>query len=201
MLAKAFIRVLAAMVAATITVSALAQNDPLRNSDPVRIPKGETEIQYRKPEEIPRQLRAAIGVRCNYRSRLAELPIRIVRPDTNGQLIALVPCDGAVINSISFVIGRRWLPSPISFTVKADSGGFGITRTPGYLEWHAGSKSLTATQFTDIAPGHEWRHTYRYVRDDFPFVLTRIEYRLKRFGHPDQPWISYWEGPKWKITK
>jgi hypothetical protein len=96
--------------------SALAQGDPRRHDDPIIIPKDKTEIQYRKPEDIPRQLRAAIGERCNYKSRLADLPIRIVRPDTNGQLIALV-------------------------------------------------------------------------------------YRLKRFGYPDQPWISYWETPKWNDLK
>jgi hypothetical protein len=198
---KAFTYGLIAIAALVIASSALAQGDPRRGNDPIVIPKGKAEIQYRKPENVPRQLRTAVARQCDYKSRLDEFPIRVVRPVSNGRLIALVPCGGIAVNSMAFAIGRWWTPSPISFVVKTNPNGFGITRAPGYLEWYTASKTLTATQFTDMAPSHEWRHTYRYVGHNFPFVLAKIEYCLKLFGAPDQPWISYWEAPTWGTPK
>jgi hypothetical protein len=197
--AKAIANSLMAIVVVTIAVSAFAQTDPRRDNDRIVIPKGETEIQYRKPGDVPRQIGAAIGAACDYKSRIGELPIRIVR--LGSKQIALVPCSGIVVNSIAFTIERGWKPSPIYFVVRSPPNGFGSTRTPGFLEWHQDTQTFTATEFTDVTPGREWRHIYRYSSDEFPFVLTRIEHRSKSFGSPDQPWVSYWESPSWSQPK
>lgn len=193
--------VCALLMCATMASNAFAQAGPRTDFDPVIIPDGVTEIRYRKSEEIPRQLRNAIGPSCHYLSRLDDLSIRVVRPVRGGPLIALVPCDGMITRSIAFSMSRSTAPKAIEFVVGASPEGFGVTDDPGYLEWHSETQTLTATQFTDVTPGLELRHTYRHVGGIFPFVLIGIESRPKSFGSPDQPWTPNWEAPNWGKPK
>lgn len=168
------------VLSAAVAFSAFAQND-------VR--------DIRKLDDMPAALGQAIGRECDYTSRLAEIPIRIIRPAPNQRLVALVPCSSIVMRGIAFVLART--PVPIDFAVKEGRTGFGVTRMPGYLEWDADTQTLTARMSTDMIGDHEWRHTYRPAGSDSPFLLTRVEHRLQLGDRGDQRWHPYWQATEW----
>jgi hypothetical protein len=207
MQSKAIHCIVPMIMAVALTMSALGQDDPRRNNDPIMIPKGETELQYRRPEDLPRQLRAALHrSRCSYQPA-ADLPLRIVKPDPNREsLVALVPCWGIVMQGAAFTIGRYWEPSPVSFAVMGYPDGFAASRHPGYLEWHADKGILTATQGTDLKScrGRDaLRYTYRSIDSiESPFVLTKIERHLDECNTISaEPWSTFWETPNWVESK
>ena len=189
--------------------SASKPDDPGPGTDPITLPRGQSELQFRRPGEIPRQLRRAISP-CGYEHWLPDVPVKIIRPDADrDRLIAIAPCGSMIAHGTAFTIGQFWEPLPISFTVAASPTGFGITRYPGLLEWHADTRTLTATQFNDVCPYVQVRHTYRYEANDspfyepndFPFILIRIEYRPNNCDPGDDPWLLKWEAPRWDDSK
>lgn len=183
-----------------------AQDDPRRDSDPIVVPEGQTEVEYSRVEELPRQLQRALYSRCG-RDQLAWLkdyPARLVKPRPSNRIIALVPCGRINIGGLAFAFARRWEPIPIPFTIMAYPTGFTTSENPGFLEWHAESLVLTATRGSDVIDcryPNRWRHTYAYVdydRAESPFALTKVEAMADLCGpNGTDVSVTLWETPVW----
>ncbi|RDV03344.1 hypothetical protein [Undibacter mobilis] len=182
-------------VAAILPAS--AQSSSRGNRDHIVFPPDRDEIEYRKTDEIPRQLRAVIGRECNYAFWLKDIPIKIVRPAPKGRAIAMVPCGNIIPRSMAFTDLTSHTPRSMAFAVKVAPNGFGVSDLPGYLEWDSGTQTMTATAGTDMIGSTEWRYSYRYshIEGHSAFVLTRIEHR--KTGHPLSNWLPYWEASVW----
>jgi len=180
--------------------SAPEVDDPGPGYDPIMIPPGQSELQFERLGDVPRQLRR---VGCRAEGLQLSFPVRIIRPD-RGRLVALVPCLSMPSReSLAFTIGSNWEPAPIDFPVMAPRDGFGTTKYPGYLEWHPHTQTLTATQSDDACPILQVRHVYRYQPGSAPnpFILTKIEYRPDVCFELNDPWLLKWEAPRWDASK
>src|ERR1700751_1401455 len=102
-----------------------AQDNPRRDLDPIIIPEGQTEVEYSRAEDMPRQLQKAFFDKCGREQSeyLKNFPARIIKPKPKSRIIALVPCGRIMIGGRAFVFDRGQ-PVPISFTVISPSRGF-----------------------------------------------------------------------------
>jgi len=169
------------------------------HNDRIVIPPNRSELTYRDPAALPRQLRAALAG-CAYQAWLADFPLRVLKPDPDDvRLLAIAPCgEGELVASAAFLIGLWGEVTPVSFATTANPAGFTTTRQPGILAWDAETRTLIASRATDACPDREIRWFYRYRPGDRPFALTRIEYRPKTCGLDPGPWRLYWQAPDWQ---
>lgn len=189
-------RTLAALLLACFAATATAQ-EPVGGSDRVIVPRGEV-VRIAEPANIPRPLQAALAkVHCGHADWLAQIPITIFRPTERAAPVALVPCGRIVARSRAYVFDRKGQElRPLGFVVFADPAGFAVSLTPGWLQWDAQAKTLTALQATDICPSKAIRLTYRFTeaRHEEEWRLTKAERGDKACGRlePDG-WQVIWE--------
>jgi hypothetical protein len=204
MLRKALVALMITLLTAgALSRPSLAQDASQPQTDRIIVPQGETELRFDNIERVPRQLLAAIR-RTGYRVEdwLPHIPVRIIGLAPRAPLIALVPCGSIVAFSEAFLLGRGWQGEPrlLSFPVIAFPSGFGVTTLPGFLEWNGETKTMTATQGTDIGSAPVIRYTYQYGSTsrnaDLDFALVRAEIGSRaRSVSPE--WKTYWEAVPW----
>lgn len=191
------------LVAGALSRPSLAQDTSQPAADRIIIPPGETELRFDNIERVPRQLLTAIErTGCAVKNWLPHTPIRIIRLVPRVPLVALVPCGNIIAFSEAFLLERGWPGEPrlLSFPIIAFPSGFGATSLPGFLEWNAETKTMTATQGTDIGSAPVIRYTYQYGSTsrnaylDFALVKAEIGSR----GQSVSPeWKTYWEAVPW----
>src|SRR6185436_1600809 len=112
---------------------------PAVEPDSIQVPSGGRPLIVTRFDDIPRQLKAAIGrVNCNVTAPLvAKYPVLIFRPADGRNLMAVVPCFGVTPDSRAFLFDRsvETEPSPMTFPVVAPSGGFSASSQPGLMSW------------------------------------------------------------------
>jgi hypothetical protein len=192
-------RTLAALLLVCFAATAAAQAAQKHggSADRIVVPRGEV-VRIADPDRIPRPLQAALAkVHCGHADWLSQIPITIFRPTEQAAPVALVPCGRIVARSRAFVFDRNGQePRPLGFVVFADPAGFAVSLTPGWLQWDAQAKTLTALQATDICPSKAMRLTYRFTdaRHEEEWRLTKAERSDTACGRPEPDgWQVVWE--------
>ena len=77
--------------------------------------------------------------------------------------------------------------------------GFSVTNRPGFLEWNADSKLLTAIQGTDMCSRVVGRTVYQFGHDPSfwrsgpSWLLTKMEINVQPTCLDTDGWKPYWE--------
>ena len=117
-------------------------------------------------------------------------------------MVALVPCEGFSARGIALTFNLREQPSLMFFPVITYPQGVGMMYNPGFLRWDADTKTLIATEGSDVCPDLLRQYTYRY-RDNtglrggaiVNWVLLKVEIAHNPCdGKPK--WSMYWEAPE-----
>lgn len=193
--------------------AAHAQDDSMRGpndrpplGEPIRFPRGETEIRIHDPKKLPPQLRDALKKAfCKPEFWMKDIPVHIFRlkAERARPLVAVVPCDGISLRSRAYMFDRQWMPIPLSFPVIEPPSGIGATFAPGYLQWDAATKTMTAIATTDVCPSRQTRYTYRAEGFDpnetASWILLKAEQSPKECsGQLSKEWQVFWEAPEWR---
>jgi hypothetical protein len=167
-------------------------------------------VRYESMADIPDTLLSALRrVHCQVDDgHLKRLPIVAFRPMSYaGGYATLATCDNFVANSYVFWQRHpRSDPEHMWFAMPNIVGepGFGVTRSPGFLEWDTETKTLNAIQSTDICPRVVGRTTYRLVPgvgregDSMPsWMLTKVETTYEPLCERVNEWKLVWEAKPW----
>lgn len=195
-----FMRAIAGAMLALMTTIAFAQ-DAAAPTRPPQLKEGEIK-HFERIAEIPEMyLNAIKKVPCQFdESIVRDAPpfMFYFRPN---HYFLVVNCRHIVGYSYVFSLDRQadYRPEPLIFPVFAPPTGVGVSRSPGWIEWNAESKTLTATHHTDVCPAEILRYTYRYGgtyefdnRDGW--ILTKVELGRKDCGQGGS-WSTFWEPP------
>ena len=119
-------------------------------------------------------------------------------------MMALVPCrEGVLYQSQAFQFDV-WFKEPrlLSFAVAIFPAGFVATPSPGFLEWHAESQTLTATEGTDECNKdiRVFRYTYQFkpALNIAEWAPTLVKVELGKHDCTDADWRTYWEASPWR---
>lgn len=200
--------VLLLALAVTISAGALRAQDGDTAPRPFSpIPKGQNEIRYTDPSQIPPQLMQAIKEAwCNPEHEMRQTPIHVfeIEKSRSRRTVALEPCFGIAVRSKAFIFDRPTMqsrsPQPMAFPVIDVHGGIGMSFAPGYLTWDETNQVLHARLGSDLCPSPALRYTYRFEpqdRQDAPlsWVLLKAEIDRNGCGNPRNQWEPFWEAP------
>jgi hypothetical protein len=174
-----------------------------------RYPRNDEIVRYERHANIPETLVTALRkLSCKLDDEdLKGLPILAFRPMPGmGGYAVLATCRSIVRHSFMFwQRNPRTEPQPMWFVMPNVSGepGFGVTRSPGFLEWNAETKTLSALQTTDICPRVVGRTTYRLIhgvgRDAAmpSWMLTKMETTHEPHCERSNDWTPYWAAAPW----
>jgi hypothetical protein len=199
------IRVIAGAMLALMANAGFAQ-DAAGPPRPPPLKEGEIK-RYERLGDMPEAWLVAIkALPCRFDEDLIRIapPFAFYLPRTGTFLVAHCLSVPAVHGYV-FLLNRQhdYRPELETFPVLAYPAGIGTALSPGWIEWNAESKMLTATQSTDVCPAEIMRSTYQYGSGSYGFdnrsgwILMKIEREPKDCvrGVGSESWTTFWEAP------